>query len=143
MRTGPLDVRATDDKGKPLWTMDVGSSRVSMDENERVRADARDVTGALYQQGEEASRFKAQRGQAERENERLVLSGQVVITGKAENLELRADRAVWQRGAKYVVAEGRVTVQGPSYQLGPFERLWATPDLRVRGTPAAVQEWQR
>lgn len=143
IETGEVVVTATGPKGETLWRLRAQSSNLIQEQDENVRARGKTVRGEIYASGKPSSRFTANSGVAEKKDDRLVLEGDVVVRDLGEKLELRAERVEWNRPRQTLEAQGAVSVQTDSYRLGPFARLWATPDLRLRGTPQAFTKWRK
>ncbi len=105
------------------------------------------VTGEIYDKGELSSRFSGDDGEADQSKQTFVLRGHVMVTSKvkpkgkreipAEMKEMKLTAAVirWDPLAKKFKATGSVMISGPSYEMGPYPEIWATPDLNKMGTP--------
>jgi hypothetical protein len=97
------------------------------------------VSGKLYQEGREASRFAADAAIADKTRSSLTLQGHVVVIGDKPAGTLNCSRLEWHTKEKLVKAFGRVTINGDQGTVGPVDELWCFPDLKRAGTPGSFQ----
>lgn len=95
------------------------------------------VKGVVYDNGQIASTFSAELAEAFEADDRLKLSGKVVLTAieidKKDNSKkttvLKANDVTWDPVQKRYVASGAVEVDGPSGYLAPTDKVFATSNL--------------
>lgn len=117
------------------------------------------VEGELYLKDAVASRFKALKGTADQESRELELLGNVSVTSEGESepdlsdkkkteelprdTKLTAQKVRWLEDKGLIEASGGVMVTSPDYKIGPYGKLWATPDLKDIGTPDMFKGWKK
>ena len=129
------EVTRRDDKQRVVWTARSAGATLRSQDDKAFGGEFDQVSGRLFTEGKAVSEFAADRGLAERESERLRLSGRVRVTSTKPPATLTAREVLWRPERGLIEALGDVRIQTPEYDAGPFERLWATPDLRRFGTP--------
>jgi hypothetical protein len=97
------------------------------------------VTGVLYRDGKPASRFVAESAVANKDEKRLVLSGDVKVRSSDPKGELDCQRVEWKTDEKQLKAFGKVTIRLPQGTIGPVDEIWCLPDLKRAGTPGFYQ----
>lgn len=94
-----------------------------------------DVKGEFFRKGKLASRFKAGRAAAKFGSNALEIDGGVEVSAASPRGALKARRIVWNPDKDRIEASGKVTVETDRYTLGPFNTLYASPNLDEVGTP--------
>jgi len=94
--------------------------------------------GHLYSNGKESSTYRADTGDADRDAKRLNMDGKVVVQSVDKTQTLRAPHGEYRGDVGIVRATGGVTATGPFGTLSGTPELWATPDLKLIGTPDMV-----
>lgn len=134
LATGPVELEVRDESGKTAFVVRARASEIAM-ESSGAKSGLKEVSGDIFQGGKVASRFKAARGEVDQKARTLLAEGKAELRDTARGLVLRADRVRYRESEARVVAEGGVTVSSEEWQIGPFDRLVATPDLSRVGTP--------
>lgn len=133
--TGPVAVTQRSPQGQIIWTLKSEKSQITYGGEGKLSGTLENVSGELYQGGKLASKFKCNFASADQEQNRLEMHDSVRIVDIAEDATLMADHVVWEGDAGHIRASGNVRVMAKSYEMGPFEELWASPDLMQVGTP--------
>ena len=98
------------------------------------------VSGTLYQEGSEASKFSADAAIADKAKGLLVLEGNVSIEGLTDPKgNLKCQKLEWKTNQKLLKAVGDVTLKSTNGTIGPVPELWCLPDLKRAGTPGFFQ----
>lgn len=97
------------------------------------------VSGEIYDRDQVASRFSANTADANKAQDTLQLSGNVDLSSEKPASHLHCRSLAWDPAQRVVKATGNVTLETPSYDLGPVPELWATPNLSQAGTPSEFQ----
>lgn len=130
-----VTVAQRDERRVPQWTIKGDKALINVSENGKFSGTLEGVTGELYQDGRAASRFSAQRGEADQNRDTLSATGDVTITDTKTGTKLIAEHMKWLASRKLIEASGNVRVIGTDYEVGPMPRVLATPDLKKFGTP--------
>ncbi len=138
-----LKATMRDEKGNLIWTVRSVASTLRIDKTGAGSAWMVGVGGDLFEGNKVASRFRSEEGKADQDSKVLTLVGGVSVTAEKEGLQLKADKITYKQAAGHIEAEGAVTVSSSEYEIGPFEKLWATPDLTKVGTPDAFHRGVR
>lgn len=117
------------------WRLWSDQSSVTFGDDDESWIDVTGVTGDLLEDGEVASRFSSDQGQADTDTGRLVLDGRVKITSETDDLTLTAAKVTYDEQRELIVAEGEVWVRSGEWNLGPFAKLVSNPSLQEFGTP--------
>jgi hypothetical protein len=123
-------------KREKLWTIRWKKAQLDFAAKDDYGGMLETVEGTFFRAGKEASRFRAQFGEADKRAETLLLRGDVVVVGRDPAVTLRAQRLEWDALRGIVKARQDVTIQGEFGSMGPFKELWATPELDHIATPA-------
>ncbi len=94
--------------------------------------------GHLFQNGKPTSTYRADNGDAVRANKRLNMRDHVVVQSIDKTQTLTSDQGEYRGDTKLVRAMGHVVATGPFGTLSGSPELWATPDLKLIGTPDMV-----
>lgn len=121
--------------GDRAWIARAEGTQVRVREGGGSVAVLTGVTGTLYENGAEASKFRSPNAEAVQSEHTLTLLGGVTVIALERGLTLKADRVTYREDLQLIEASGTVTVTSDVYVLGPFETLVTTPDLRKVGTP--------
>ena len=117
------------------WRLWSEQSSVTIGDDEQSQINVSGVTGDLFENGEVASRFASDKGQADTSSGRLVLDGHVKITSETDDLYLTASKVTYDEQRELIVAEGEVWVRSSEWNAGPFDKLVSNPSLQKFGTP--------
>lgn len=98
------------------------------------------VSGDIFTNNVKSSEYQAPRGDAKASLKRLKLEGGVVLRSADGTRTMRADKAEYRGDVRLVRVIGNVTAGGPFGTLSGMPELWATPDLRLIGTPDMVSK---
>ena len=96
--------------------------------------------GEIFTNGKPASTYRADTGDAVREAKRLDMRGDVVLRSSDGRQTLKSPAAQYRGDVKLLRATGGVVATGPFGTLSGVPELWATPDLRLIGTPDMVSK---
>ena len=88
------------------------------------------VTGEAYEKGEVASTFFADKAEADKAGNRLILDGGIKITSKISKAELTAKKVEWLADFKVFKASGDVLLESPQGVIGPVDFLYADAQLK-------------
>ena len=100
--------------------------------------DLKNPKGEIFQNGKAVSTYRADAGEAQRALERLDVTGGVQLRSADGKTTIKAPAAQYRGDVKLLRATGGVTASGPFGTLSGVPELWATPDLRLIGTPDMV-----
>ena len=117
------------------WRLWSEQSSVTIGDDDESRIDVSGVTGELLEDGEVASRFASDKGQADTKTGRLVLDGRVKITSETDDIYLTASKVTYIEQRELIVAEGEVWIRSSGWTAGPFAKLVCNPGLQEFGTP--------
>lgn len=95
-------------------------------------------SGDIYTDGKTTSAYRSDTGDADKAAKRLEMKGNVVLRSKDGTQTLKAAQGEYRGDVRLVRAMGGVTASGPFGTLSGVPELWATPDLRLIGTPDMV-----
>jgi hypothetical protein len=100
----------------------------------------KDTSGSFMQNGKEASTFSAGTGISNKATGDMDANGQVVVVSLTRDATLHCDHVHYaSKGKEIVKATGHVRVEGKWGEVSGLNELWATPDLKVFGTPDLFQ----
>lgn len=94
--------------------------------------------GQIFQNGKPTSNYRSDTGDARRADKRLNMRDHVWLQSIDKTQTLTADQGEYRGDVKLVRAMGNVVAKGPFGTLSGSPELWATPDLRLIGTPDMV-----
>lgn len=94
------------------------------------------VVGNLYVGGKVASKFSADSAIADKASSELTLKGRVELTSTVMGSVLRCDEVAWDPDREIVRCKGNVSLDAPSYWMGNYQELWATPTHDEVATPS-------
>lgn len=100
----------------------------------------REVTGQIFKDNQPASRFTADYAEADKASNTLTLEGNIMVYSDAEKATLRCKRLQYFAENDRIEASGPVTVSTPSYDIGPFEQVFARADLSMIATPDSFKD---
>ncbi len=135
LRTGAAEIVQRLPDGHITWTAKAKTSLLHISPEGKVSGSLQTVSGELFSKGRSASRFEAGQGDADQATNKLDLSGKVSVSSDQEHARLSAEKVSWLQGPEVIEASGSVYLRTDDYIVGPFEKLWATPDLKLTGTP--------
>lgn len=138
--TGPARIEQRDEGGSLVWTASGTTARIRYDSSETFSGEIVSVTGELFQGGALASRFEAGRARANQRERELVAWDGVKLESEDGRVVLTAERLVWNDSHRWIEASGSVRLKSDVYEMGPFARVRATPDLTDVGTPDRFQD---
>ena len=118
-----------------VWKLWSESSSATFGDDDESRIDVKGVRGDLLEDGEVASKFTSDSGNADTKTGRLVLNGHVSITSVTGNLHLTAAKVTYDEERQLIVAEGDVVITSDGWTTGSFAKLVTNPSLREFGTP--------
>ena len=119
-----------------IWTVRWKTAEIEYTDPKEYGGWMEGVEGTLYQHGKPVSTFRADRGRANKATETLQLEGNVQVRGTRLGATLRAARLEWDAKREIVRALQGVTIEGEWGTTGPYEELWATPNLDRIATPS-------
>ncbi len=82
-----------------------------------------------------ASTFTSERARANKQQQVLLLEGNVVVSSLRADANLTCNRLEWLPKKKRYHAIGNVKFAGELGSLGPLPEVWATPDLKIISMP--------
>jgi hypothetical protein len=124
-----------------LWKVQWDSARIIMEPDGNTLSQMKGAKGSFLKDGAEASTFDAANGIADKSKGDIDVSGDVVVVSKTRDATLRCDKVHYSsKGEQIVRATGNVSVEGKWGTVGGLKEVWATPDLKVFGTPDLFQK---
>jgi hypothetical protein len=100
-----------------------------------------DASGTFIQDGKDASTFQSAKGVANKGTGAIDVDGNVVVVSLTQDATLRCDHIHYaSKGQELVQAVGNVSVVGKWGTVSGLQEVWATPDLKVFGTPDLFQK---
>lgn len=142
-QTEKVEMVARDESRMRAWSVQAKSAKLNFAGEGKMSGDLVGVSGVLFKNDTEAGTFTADRGSANQEQRRLVLRGRVRLVSLTQKAVLTADELEWLDGEERVEARGNVRVRSERYEVGPFPKVLATPDLTDIGTPDMFMEKRR
>lgn len=97
-------------------------------------------SGTIFSGAKPSSTYRADEGEAIKAQKRLNMRGDVTLRSLDGTQTLKAPEAEYRGDVKLVRAMGGVVATGPFGTLSGVPELWATPDLRLIGTPDMVSK---
>ena len=123
-------------KRLPLWTVNWKSAQIVLKANGNTVTNMNQSSGTFMQDGKAASTFQSQTGSADKSTGDIDVNGQVVVVSFTHNATMHCDHVHYQtKGNQIVQATGNVRVDGEFGNVTGLQEVWATPDLKVFGTP--------
>lgn len=120
----------------PIWKVSWQSARIISKPDGNMITEMKQSSGTFMQQGKDASKFQSQTGTADKTSGDIDVNGQVVVVSLTHNATLRCDHVHYKsKGNEIVQATGNVRVDGEWGTVTGLQEVWATPDLKVFGTP--------
>ena len=141
--TGPVEVTTRGKDQKRQWTVRAQASALAFEGEGTLGGSMDNVEGELFLKDAVASKFKALEGKADQESRELELLGEVSVTSEKGKAVLTAQKVRWLEDKGLIEASGGVVVTNPDYKIGPYGKLWATPDLKDIGTPDMFKGWKK
>lgn len=93
------------------------------------------VKGTIFREGIETATFTARQASAAFGTNRLQIAGGIELTSKEPKLTMRAGKVIWDPELDRIEASGTVTIEAERYTMGPFDRVYASPNLDEIGSP--------
>ncbi len=134
---------ARDEDRRRAWSVQARGAKLNFGGEGKMSGDLEGVSGVLFKDDAEAATFTAEFGSASQERRRLILRGRVKLISLKQKAVLTADELEWLDGEARVEARGNVLVRSDNYEVGPFPKVLATPDLTDIGTPDMFMEKRR
>ena len=132
---------SNDEKHQPLWDVAWKSVRLIIQPDGNTITDMKETSGTFMQQGKEASTFTSATGTADKKKGDIDVDGQVMVVSLTQDSTLRCDHIHYaSKGKQIVQATGNVRVDGKWGTVSGLQEVWATPDLKVFGTPDLFQQ---
>lgn len=141
LTAGAVVTRYTESEPRrKVWSVRWKSADLTISEGGRFSGEMRGVEGNLYRGQALASRFRAELGLADRDSSVLKLSRGVIVETTMPKVRLTCDAMRWDPEREVIEATGNVRLETEDGVLGPFQKLWLSPELRVAGTPDLFEE---
>jgi len=118
-----------------MWSVQWESARIEYGGENQISGTMSRVSGEMYERGAVASTFVADFAEAEKQSNRLTLSGNVVVTSKEYKSTITCDKLVWDGNKNLIRALGNVRFKSKQYTAEVFDELLASPKLNQIGTP--------
>jgi lipopolysaccharide assembly outer membrane protein LptD (OstA) len=90
------------------------------------------VSGTVYENGKPAGQFSADRAEADKAADRLILDGGISV--KAEKASMTGKKVEWLADYKVFKASGDVTLDGEDGVIGPIDVLYVDAKLKKVAT---------
>lgn len=132
---GSATVRSTEGPREPMWTVRWESARIEYGGENRISGRMRNVSGEMYEKGAVANTFVADAAEAEKQSNKLVLSGSVKVTSTDYKSTITCDKLVWDGNNNLIRALGNVRFKSRQYTAEVFDELLASPKMNQIGTP--------
>lgn len=124
---------------QPIYKIAWQKAKASGSGGQDFTAEASTVSGSLFENGQEVSRFTADQASVDRKKGVLTVSGNVKVVsekkGPLYGSTLSCLKIKYTEARRLIEASGSVMLTSSDSQLGPFSRLDAAPDLSKVGTP--------
>lgn len=133
--TGPISLVQYAPDRSVLWRASAEGSQISYGTDGAVRGLLLGVKGEIQDKKGAASKFTARKAYADQKKSVLQLMGGIDLESDRTGVRLKAEELRYEAKKRLVEASGKVTVSTDVYEAGPFNVIWATPDLRQFGTP--------
>ncbi|HMS56054.1 MAG TPA: LPS export ABC transporter periplasmic protein LptC [Fimbriimonadaceae bacterium] len=130
-------IRRSDSGQEDLWKVSWKSAKLEYTDDSRFGGAMNDVSGVIYENGKPVSQFTATEAVASKEDNILLLSGEVKVTSVKPEGTLSCEEVRYDGEKRRIEASGNVRVDSGLYSAGSFERVYARPDLTMIATP----EW--
>ena len=135
--SGDTTVHTSEDpKAPPSFTLRWEGGKFDVDKGGVDVANLQGPNGEIFREGKPVATFRAEKGGAKRETRRLEIDGNVVLQTIDRKQTLKAPHGEYRSVEKLVRMTGGVTASGTFGTLSGVPELWATPDLKLVGTPA-------
>lgn len=118
-----------------MWSVQWESARIEYGGENQISGTMSRVSGEMYERGAVASTFVADFAEAEKQSNRLTLSGNVVVTSKEYKSTITCDKLVWDGNKNLIRALGNVRFKSKQYTAEVFDELLASPKMNQIGTP--------
>lgn len=118
-----------------MWSVQWESARIEYGGESQISGTMSRVSGEMYERGAVASTFVADFAEAEKQSNRLTLSGNVVVTSKEYKSTIACDKLVWDGNNNLIRALGNVRFKSKQYTAEVFDELLASPKMNQIGTP--------
>ena len=141
VQIGPGDTvvqQSADPKAPPSFTLHWEGGEFDLDKGGLDEANLKAPRGEIFGDGKTVATYRADAGGAARETRRLQVRGDVVFRSQDETQTLKAPRGEYRNDERLVRMTGGVVASGTFGTLSGVPELWATPDLRLIGTPDMV-----
>lgn len=125
---------------RTLWSVAWKSAKLEYTDDNRFGGTMEAVSGTIYQDGKPVSDFTADSATASKADNTLELSGKVVVKAREPKGSLSCRSMRYDGMIERVEALGGVRVETELYQMGPFERVYAKPDLSRVATPDMFED---
>ena len=117
-------------KSELEWKLYWQEGKVAADKSKDMDGDFKQVRAEIFNHGVIQTTVNGDQARGSRAPNRLVLSGNIVISAVDQATTLTCSGATYDAGSKTYRATGKVIVKSNSGTLGPLDELWATEDLR-------------
>ena len=123
-------------KRLPMWTVNWKSATIVLKADGNTVTDMKQSSGTFMQDGKAASTFHSETGAADKASGDIDINGQVVVVSLTHKATMHCDHVHYHtKGNQIVQATGNVRVDGEFGNVTGLQEVWATPDLKVFGTP--------
>lgn len=123
-----VTLEQADPEGQPIWEVEAEQVIYSQD---RQRAEMTQPNGEFFQDGEAIFNVKAETGEVEQDGERIVLTGNVVVTDLDSGAVIQSDRMEWIPEEGFVLFQGNVTGTHPKMRFMADEGKIYNTERRV------------
>lgn len=125
----------------PLWKVGWQEAKIILLEGGNTVTQMKGASGTFLKDGKDASNFQSATGTADKGKGDIDVDGQVVVVSLTDKATLRCDHIHYaSKGQQIVQATGNVRVDGEWGTVSGLQEVWATPDLKVFGTPDLFQK---
>lgn len=132
---GSVTVRATSGAREPLWTVRWETARIEYGGENEISGKMSSVSGEMYENGQVANTFVADYAEAEKQSNRLTLTGHISVKAKEHAASMACEKLEWDGLKQLMKATGNVNLKSDLYDAGVFDILLASPTMNKIGTP--------
>lgn len=129
-------ISVTSNDGKSTFVVHLEDTDIKLSESgEPEYGKFRSAKGEIWKDKILVCKFQGDEGYLNRDDHKLELTGNVKIKSELDDVELLAKNVHYFQEKNRIEANGSVMVSSPTLNMGPMEKVIATPDLKKIATP--------